>query len=222
MLPTNATEDPRPANPQMSEATEIPPIKLHCLDGEGPSPEIVGGWRQYLALPKAARENIWDALLPVIVAPFGKEQGRLIGEFVASHDVPDAETLMGALRCLCTLVRQAVARNLDRLVFEQDLRRLSGPNSGYDAVLSGYETAKAVIGRSMASAALTDHGKVLNGLDWRIDKVVSSSHGGNTTGDVIFLTMRYVDGTEPGKVTLQVTPDVMRELKLFVDRFQGL
>jgi hypothetical protein len=87
-----------------------------------------------------------------------------------------------------------------------------------ELVLAGYEPAKAQIRHEIIKSALADHGKLLTGVSWRLDAVQASERGANLRTPVAMLTLRYRDGAEAGRVTLQVLPDMMAELKDACDR----
>jgi len=67
--------------------------------------------------------------------------------------------------------------------------------------------------------SLADHGKVLVGIDWREDNVTASDRGAKLNTTVVLLTLRYRENNRVERITLQLTPEAMKELKLFCDRF---
>jgi len=54
-----------------------------------------------------------------------------------------------------------------------------------------------------------------------VDNVTASDRGAKLNTTVVLLTLRYRDGNREERITFQLTPDAVRELKLFCDRFTG-
>ena len=52
------------------------------------------------------------------------------------------------------------------------------------------------------------------------DTVSASDRGADLQTSVIFLTLRYRDGDEPGRITFQLTPQALSQLRGFMGRFQ--
>ena len=58
-----------------------------------------------------------------------------------------------------------------------DLAVLGDQSEVSSALLPGYEAAKEAIRREMAYATLSDHGMLVERVDWRVDYVTSSNRG---------------------------------------------
>lgn len=181
---------------------------------------LADGWRACLALPEAVKHDLWRALELLALDPAGARSGPALESFAQRHaGVASPATVVTALQASALLVRMAAAANLDGEALRQDLISLSpGSDPAVDTVVDGYGQLKDAVRMAMQAAVLTDHGKVLAGVDWRVDKIVGSSQGIDIASDVILLTLRWVDGAERGRTTLQVTPQAAQELKAFCDR----
>ena len=57
------------------------------------------------------------------------------------------------------------------------------------------------------------------GIDWRVDNVTASDRGAKLDTTVVLLTLRYRENNRVERISLQLTPEAIRELKSFSDRF---
>lgn len=188
---------------------------LRCLGGEPPPPELAADLRRLLELPQGARLRLWEALGPSLAEPVPVAVERLLDAFCQEHDV-GSEVLARVLKACRFLVREASKRDLDRTALAADLAALA-PAEGGDEIqailLAGYDKAKALVRREIVRAALLDHGRLLTGVDWRIDTIAASSRGAKIQAPVALLTLTYQEGGQSTRLTLQVTPDMLRELQ---------
>ncbi|WP_437668732.1 COMM domain-containing protein [Sorangium sp. So ce131] len=197
------------------EAPALP--RLRCLGGAPPPPELAADLRRLLELPAGARQRLWEALGPSLAEPVPAAVERLLDEFCRRHEV-DAEGLARVLKACRFLVREASKRDLDRAALATDLATLT-PASVEEGeqiqavLLAGYEKAKAVVRREILRGALLDHGKLLAGVDWRIDTISAASRGAKIEAPVVVLTLSYQEGGRSERITLQATPEMLRELQ---------
>jgi hypothetical protein len=84
------------------------------------------------------------------------------------------------------LVWQASSRGLPRDAFAADLASLHPSKELADVLLACYEAARAQVRRELLRGALLDHGNVLDGVDWRLNHVATSSRiaAGEVGGEV--------------------------------------
>ena len=196
-------------------------IRLHGLGGNAAPPPLVNGWRWLLGFPKPAGDAFWSLLRAALLEPPVPDLQQRVEAFCEEHALPE-EQVVGAVQACVMLLRQASALDLDRERFGQDLAALSAGERDESAILLGkYDEVKGEIRQRMVGETLIDHGKVLVGLDWRVDNLVSSDRGVALNATVVFLTLRYRDGDRMERVTLQLTPDALKELKQFTERIAG-
>jgi hypothetical protein len=180
---------------QEGNATLAPEIRLKCCQDRPAPHAVVEGWKQFLGFPEKAINNFWSILRPALMQPTN--------------------------RC-DFLMRQAAALDMDAAPFRQDLATLSeGNEQGAEVIFSQYEGAKAGLRKVIIQESLADHGNVLVGVEWRVDNVTASDRGTKLDTTVVLLTLRYRDANRTERITLQLTPEAMKELKLFCDRFTG-
>jgi hypothetical protein len=201
--------------------TRQPEIRLFCCQGKPAPIPVVEGWRQFLRFPEQAREVFWSLLAPAIREPANPSNKQWIESFSREHGLSDKE-VVSAMRSCDFLLRQASALDMDAAAFQQDLAALSEEDQqGAEVILSQYNRAKADLRKVIIKESLADHGKVLMGIDWRVDNISASDRGAQLNTTVVFLTLRYRDGSRKDRITFQLTPETVKELKLFCDRFTG-
>jgi hypothetical protein len=84
--------------------------------------------------------------------------------------------------------------------------------------MPGYEAAKVLVRHEIARAALADHGKVVERVDWRVDQVVTSNRGEKLGVPVAVVTLSYREGERRDRITLQLPPQALRELAAMCQR----
>jgi len=193
-------------------------VRLHCFGGKAAPPQVVDGWRQVLAYPPEIRDGLWSLVAPALLEPALPTTRQSFEAFCRDHEM-DEKDVIGAVQLCELLLRQASALDLDQQTFGFDLAALSGGDqSAYETLLSAYDNLKAGVRKRLLEESLADHGKVMVGLSWRVDNVGSSDRGTQLNAPVVFLTLRYREGERLDGVTLQLTPDALRELKGFTER----
>jgi hypothetical protein len=104
--------------------------------------------------------------------------------------------------------------------FHHDLDALSGgDHEGAKIISAKYDEMKAGLRALIIQNSLADHGNLLVGLDWRLDEITASDRGTQLNTVVVFLTLRYRAGNQIERITFQLSPEAMKELKRFTDRF---
>jgi hypothetical protein len=68
------------------------------------------------------------------------------------------------------------------------------------------------------SGALSDHGKVVEHVSWRVDQVALSNRGDKIGLPVAMLTLGFVEGGRCDQTTMQIGVDKLRELGEMCDR----
>lgn len=197
-----------------------PNVTLACLNGSPAPPSVADGWRRLASFPDAARADFWEILGVAIVQPENADIQGALEKLASVHEieVPDA---VRAIEACDFLMARAASMNLEPETLAQDLTALSEgaqmPTAG--EFLQRYGEAKPLLRNRLVEATLADHGKLLTGLDWRVDNVTGSDRGIISNATVVYLTLRYRDGNDEGCVSLQLTPEALKYLKAFTDRF---
>ena len=199
----------------------VPNPGLHSFGGNPAPAAVLNGIEQLLAFPEPARDGFWSLFQPVLEEPGDPGHQERLEAFCGEHELAEARVL-DAIQACDTLLHQAAAFDLDRDRFGQDVTALSGNLAKVlDPALAQYGTFKNELRARLVQQTLADHGKVLLGLDWRVDHVVSSDRGIGLEGTVVMLTLRYREGDRLDRITLQLPPSSLAEIKRFADRIQG-
>ncbi|MEJ2039666.1 MAG: hypothetical protein P8X55_12155 [Desulfosarcinaceae bacterium] len=168
------------------------PAGLNCFEGQPPPAVVAEGWKQLAAIPKKSWESFWLLLAPVVMNPGSTANKDLVTLFCKEHDIAP-ESLLVAMGCCELLLKQAAALNLSKEIFRRDLAVLAGDDSDelVHFVVQRFAGAMKGIRRQIFMESLSTHGKVMTGLDWRIDKVKHSSKGNHFDTDIVFLTVHF-------------------------------
>lgn len=194
---------------------------LHSFAGNPAPPALVDAWRRFRGLDSEARSALWAIVVPLILEPADPEHRRRLEAFCRDHQVAE-DVAVAVVQACGQLLRQAGALDLDQEHFRQDLATLSnGTTVDAGVLLDRYDELKGRLRRQIVAETLAQHGKVLVGLDWRVDQVVGSDRGTRLNTSVVFLTLRYRDGDRLDRITLQLTPEALTELKQFSERIGG-
>jgi hypothetical protein len=190
-----------------------PPLRLYCLGGGEAPPDLGADLLRLLRLPAEALQKIWQVLAPSLAENLAKETEQLLDLFCAAYRV-DQDDLGHAVKACRFVIREAAQRDVPAGAVAEDLDRLCpGDPLVKELVLAGYEPARQQIRHEIVRAAVADHGKLLVGVKWRVDAIEASERGAKLRMPVAILTLHYVEGADAGRVTLQVLPDMMGELR---------
>lgn len=193
------------------------PVKLHCLGGREPPVEIVRDFLGLQRLPPSAQSGIWEALVHCLGEKVEKGSEAVLDRFCAAHQA-NPDVLAPALKATRFFVRQAAARDLSAAVFAEDLMAVTEGDEALARTLAGgYEGAKNVLRVELMRQALTDHGKVLERVDWRTDILNASSRGERFRMPYVTLTFTYREGEQQGRVSLQMPRDAIGQLRALCD-----
>ncbi len=203
----------------MDDGTPLP-IPLRCLGGEPAPPELAGDLRRVVALPAEALRRFWHVLGPSLDEPLPPQAAALLDAYCKEHQL-DASSLARAVKACRFLLREAAGRDLSTDDFVADVAALQpapqlqspGAVSLSDLLRAGYERARAQVRAEILRGALSAHGNLLVGLDWRVDTMETSDRGARLRAPVALVTLRYREGGEQKRITLQVLPDMLAELE---------
>jgi hypothetical protein len=187
--------------------------RLASLGGRPPSAELLADLRKLVNLPIPLRGPLSEVLDACLSETMPADLEDRVHRFCARHGV-GVDDLGDALSAARVLIRGAAALDLASKAFEADVAQVTPGGADLVAILApAYEDAKARLRAEMVRASLADHGKVLLGVDWRVDSVLSSQRGLRLETRVAILTFRYQRGGVDERVTFQVTPEVLMELQ---------
>lgn len=192
---------------------------LQCFGGQPAPPHVQAGWQCFLQLPPEARQDFWEVLEPVLRDPAVANNDNFLDGFCDKHSVAQ-EDVIAAITACDNILGPASALNLSPEQLRADLVALSdGDTDASDLILSKYEIVKTKVRQGILDMALACHGKVLVGLEWRLDNVIATDRGAELSQKIVMLSLRYQDGEKFDRITLQLTPDALSQLRAFAERF---
>lgn len=119
---------------------------------------------------------------------------RHLDAFQQEHQAPRGR-LARAIKSCRFLLREAGRREVSAQTFEADLDRLSDrPGELTAIIMPGFDRAMVAVKQEILYGTLTDHGKLLVGVDWRVDSMLNSHRGQSVPSPVTMVTLRYVEG----------------------------
>jgi hypothetical protein len=193
--------------------------KLNCLGGQETPEEFVTGWKNFLAFPREAQNDFWEVVYQGLTVPSPEVIQQAGRQFCEKYTVDEADGAL-ALQVCVQLISQGTALDLSQEQFRDDLMRLGNDDPvAAEFVASRYQQAKQVLRGALLGTVLADHGKVMTGLNWRVETVQAADRAANLNATVIHLSFQYQEGMEVGRVNLQLTPESLQAIKAFTNRF---
>jgi hypothetical protein len=203
-----------------ARTAEAPP-RLYCLGGGEAPPGLGADLRRLVSLPTQALEKLWQVLAPSLAETIAKETEELLDVFCSAYGA-DPDELGRVIKACRFVIREAAQRDVPAAAVAQDLDRLCpGDPLVRELLMAGYGAARERIRHEIVKAAVSDHGKLLVGIKWRLDAIQASEGGLQLKMPVALVTLHYLEGSEAGRVTLQVLPDMMGELKNVCEKVLG-
>lgn len=195
--------------------SEAPPILLHSLAGKPAPPELGPALAIVAELREAAFAEVVGATLEIL--PEDQVDNRIV-RLCRKLEI-DPEKAAPAIKSTRWLLRNAASANTTPELLGQDLRALLGDDTRVtDRVLPLYEKALPAMRMEIIQGALSSHANVLTGLEWRIDTIGSTNLGTELNFPVALLTMHYQDRQQTGSFTVQMTPDMVAQLRKLCDQ----
>ena len=184
---------------------------LHCLDGHAAPPELAKGIEVMTRLTAPHRERFVELLESTRERMPDDQLDNRIGRLCRRHELP-LDLLGPSIKVARFLFRQAAIYDVGADALAEDLAALGG-SALTDWLLGLYESCKPKLRSEIAQAALLAHGRVLTGVEWRMDTIGSTNLGRNINLPVAVLTLAYRDGERTERVSLQLIPDMVRGLR---------
>jgi len=196
-----------------------PAPALHCLGGAVAPPELGPDLLLLLELPDRAQRKLWDALGPALADPLPDDVEPLLTHFCKEHQIGD-EALARPLKASRFVLRAAAEVDLERTRFGEDIAALGGARASRlaEVLMGGFDAAKAFVRRGLVQRSLEAHGKTVERVTWRIDRIVASSEANNLEAAVAIVTLDCREGGKRERMTLQLPSDILAELARAHDR----
>lgn len=204
----------------MSQNNDVSKSKtLHCFGQAEVTEPLRRGWEALETFSTETAQNFWKILTSFLAEPGHPSHENTLEDFREKNGL-ERQALVDALETCDALISGASTLNLRESLLHEDVQVLAGRNSPRCIeFVQQYGSLRPFLQKRNIEATLTDHGKLLVGLDWRLDRVEASGRGNQLDASVLFLSLSYQEGNEVEKVSLQVNEEGLRMLKSFTDRF---
>ncbi|HEY1694700.1 MAG TPA: hypothetical protein VGG39_21160 [Polyangiaceae bacterium] len=196
---------------------ERQPLSLRAAPGIALAPGLAADFARLKTFSHAARKQLYRVLGPMLADP-PPDVSAQVGAFCAEFGV-SSDDLLRALSACRFLLRQAAAVDLSEEHLREDFARLGDEGELAESLLPGYEVAVRLVRDELGRAALTDHGKVVERVDWRVDRVEDSNRADRLHLGVLVVTMTHREAGTRERITLHLGADAARELRAACDRY---
>lgn len=187
----------------------------------GPAPErLVADLATLSQLPEAALVAYVEILEPHLGRTIDDRAEAAVTKFCRTHGVTDDQLLPGIRACR-QLLFHGLEANVPPQAMVEHLGRLIDDVAIIERLVAAYHEVRNKRRQTALVRSLGEHGKTVMGIDWRLDTIRASQHGGHIDAPLVFLTFRYQRGDAPGRVTLQLMPDMVDELRAICDALVG-
>ncbi len=194
-------------------------LVLNCLGKQPAPPALAADMAQAVDLSEGVRDDLWTVLEPHLGTINTPHTAQVVEAFCTRHALdPRAITpVIGACRFL---FQRGAERNTAPALLEEDITQLLAREKASSAeaaavvacVLPCYERAARKLRLRAVHEALTDHGKVVTDVKWRVDNVSHANTGEAIHVPVTMLTLRYREGDQNGQMTVQILPEELKKL----------
>ena len=217
IVPTPSADVDKLTAAALSELTGT--TVLNCLGKQPCPPTLAGDLSHVLDLPEPVRADLWGVLEANMGAVNTPHTALAVEAFCEKHGL-DPRRLTPVIGACRFLFQRGAERNTSVALVEEDLRQLlAGENPDESAieavcasVLPCYERAARKLRMKAIYEALTDHGRVITDVKWRVDNVSHANTGESINLPVTLLTLRYREGEQSGQMTVQILPDELKKL----------
>lgn len=202
--------EPRPASE---------PTRLHALAGAAAPTWLARDLACVFELPSDACARLWEVLEPSLDEVIDARTERALDAFTRGFEIP-SEKLASTVRSLRFLLRAAAHISLAKALFLDDVAALVGSaaHPSLRAVVERYDDALARVRSEIIGRTLSDHGNLVTSLGWRLDKVGASNHGEPVGVPIAMLSFTYRFGDKEERISLQILPEKLRELRAICDK----
>lgn len=209
------------ASPDVETAAAEGPA-LRCLFGGSPPGSMGPDLETLLDLPDKARGEFWQVLAAYLRPELDEMAQATIVDYCTRHELPSPR-IAPAVKATRFLFQAAARAHLAPEELGEDLRAVA-PESGEALaalLIPWFDDLAPQLRRQCAEESIADHGNLVVGTSWRVDRIVSSQRGRGLSTSVALVTFRYREGNQERRLTLQFLPDALIELRQATDEMLG-
>ena len=203
----------------MSDGGVEPGRVLQILGG-GTAPANLGNdLLGLLALPDAARQDFWTVLGAYLQPVLDERAQRAIVEYCERHELT-SERIAPAVKGSRFLFQEVARSNASPDALLADLQTLLSADDAEELaklVMPWLEDFLPKLRANLSRLSIADHGKVVLGTHWRVDRITSSSRAKGLSTSVAVVTFTYQEGERMERVTLHLLPEQVDALRRAAD-----
>ncbi len=201
---------------QSSPPAALPGPLLFSLNGKPAPPGLGEAIARLSELSADLLERLDELLLPNLGDMPEDQRENRIGRLCRRNEL-DPEMFGPVVKGCAFLIRSAAAFDVDANAFSQDVRAIGATEEVATRLAGLFEQVRGEMRADIARAAIAAHGKVLAGVEWRVDNLASSSRGRGLNLPVALVTFHYQDGPRADRITLQMLPEMVGSLRVLCD-----
>ncbi len=171
-------------------------------------------------LPVLAQQALWQLVEPNIAAIIGDGAEEATRRFCDEHGLT-IEQVVPVVRGMRKLLRQAAALDLPVEEVHNDVLSMTQDRDVARRVAACYDRALPALRAEAILASVERFGPVLLDFGLRMDHVPVSRNAAEKMVPIALVSLPYRDGAETKRLTLQVTPALLRKMKLMLDAAVG-
>lgn len=181
---------------------------------------LVAQLRAIDALPAPAQAGLWDLLEPNVRSSIGDEAEEAAVRFCEQHDL-SVEAVVPIVKGARKVLREAAARDLPVEQVHADVGALTGSADVARRVAACYRRALPMLRAEAVLGSVERFGPVLLDFALRMDHVPVSRNVPEQAVPIAMVSLPYREGGETKRLTLQVTPQLLRKMKAMIDAAVG-
>ena len=188
-------------------------IKLRCYGGNPIPDQVLKDWLLFCELDEKIQYNIWNLIKSIVYGQSSEQLKSEISEFCNKFYIEEKK-LTRSLGLLTHMLQQATKYDLSKNDIENDFLILKKLKHGeVDDIITGYVEVKNEIKIKFINNTLLSHGKLIVGVDWKIENIEASNDAFNIHIPVVTLTFRYREGDDSNRISLRMTTDTIEQLQ---------
>ncbi|MEM9695680.1 MAG: hypothetical protein AAGA56_24265 [Myxococcota bacterium] len=188
---------------------------LACLGGVELSLPLQQDLRLMLQVSPPVDGNFWMMVSAAIRDSPPEAVAQHVAAFCRERSL-EPRSIDRTLHAYRFLLREAAHRNVTVDDFNNDLATIADNEEDglqlQSLLGSGFAAMMRQLREEMVSGAVTDHGKTLLDVSWRVDSMLASDRGDTQQKRLGVITLRYLEGQREERITFNVQPQVLAAL----------
>lgn len=190
-------------------------VGLRCLRGAAPPRHMARDLASLLTLSEPARQELRGPLCALLGLPPYDDAQRALADYCGQFDLEPSD-VAPALKATGQLLRESARANIATKELSADLHVLAEEEQAEELaalLLPWFEQLGPELRTELIRQSVLDHGKLVVGAHWRVERITSSDRGEWLNTKIGLLTFSYREGNEERRVTLHLLPEQIATLR---------